>query len=110
ERVFAAFSDPKQVALWWGPNGFTNTVDELDLRVGGKWRVTMHGPNGANYANASVITDLLVPERIVFQHLEPFHKFQMTQLYAVEGTGTRLTWRMLFPTVEDVAQIRAFLE
>lgn len=110
ERVFAAFSDPKQVALWWGPNGFTNTVDELDLRVGGKWRVTMHAPNGASYPNESVITDVVVPERLVFQHLGPMHRFQMSHLYVVEGGGTRLTWRMLFESVEEVAKIRTFIE
>ncbi|MBS0631780.1 MAG: SRPBCC family protein [Verrucomicrobia bacterium] len=109
ERVFAAFSDPQQVALWWGPNGFTNTVDELDLRVGGRWRVTMHAPNGANYPNDSIITEVVVPERLVFQHLGPIHRFQMSHLYTVEGSGTRLTWRMLFESAEEVAKIRTFI-
>ena len=34
ERVFGAISDPKQLALWWGPNGFTNTFEEFDFRAG----------------------------------------------------------------------------
>lgn len=108
-RVFAAFADPKQVAIWWGPNGFTNTVDELDLRVGGKWRVTMHAPNGADYANESVITDVVVPERLVFQHLGPMHRFEVSHLYSEEGGGTRLTWRMRFESADEVAKLGGFI-
>src|SRR4051794_31064000 len=75
QRVFEAFADPQQLARWWGPKGFTNTIQELDLRPGGVWRLTMHGPNGANYANESRFTEVVRPERIVFQHLEPVHRF-----------------------------------
>ena len=39
ERVFKAFSDPVHLARWWGPNGFTSTVHEFDLRPGGTWRL-----------------------------------------------------------------------
>ena len=53
ERVFEAFSDPTQLARWWGPKGFTNTIHEFDLRPGGMWRLVMHAPNGADYANES---------------------------------------------------------
>ena len=34
-RVFAAFSDPEGLAVWWGPNGFTTTTRTLEFRVGG---------------------------------------------------------------------------
>jgi uncharacterized protein YndB with AHSA1/START domain len=43
ELVFAAWTDPKHVPRWWGPNGFTNTVLEMDVRPGGVWRLVMHG-------------------------------------------------------------------
>ncbi len=35
ELVFKVWTDPKHVAQWWGPHGFTNPVCELDLRPGG---------------------------------------------------------------------------
>ncbi len=37
ERVWEAFTDPKQVVQWWGPNGFTTTIHEMDVQVGGVW-------------------------------------------------------------------------
>ena len=41
ETVYKAWTDPKQMARWWGPNRFTNPVCELDVRPGGAWRIVM---------------------------------------------------------------------
>src|SRR5262245_36352617 len=49
--VFEAWITPEYVAKWWGPNGFTNTIHEMDVRPGGVWRFTMHGPAGVDYPN-----------------------------------------------------------
>ncbi|MGB5026600.1 MAG: SRPBCC domain-containing protein, partial [Saprospiraceae bacterium] len=45
ELVFRAWSEPNHLKNWWGPAGFTNTFNEFDFRVGGKWRFIMHGPD-----------------------------------------------------------------
>ena len=68
ERVFEAMTDPKQVVKWWGPNGFTTTIHEMDVRPGGVWRHTMHGPDGTDYPNKSVFLEVVKPERIVYKH------------------------------------------
>ncbi len=47
ERVFKAWTDPKQFAKWWGPHTFTAPVVELDARPGGKIVVHMQGPKGS---------------------------------------------------------------
>ena len=44
ERVFDAFTDPDQLKKWWWPNGFTCPAAEVDLRVGGKYRLAMEWP------------------------------------------------------------------
>jgi uncharacterized protein YndB with AHSA1/START domain len=44
ERVFDAFTDPNQLEKWWWPNGFTCPAAEVDLRVGGKYRLAMEWP------------------------------------------------------------------
>ena len=44
ERVFDAFTDPSQLEKWWWPNGFTCPSAEVDLRVGGKYRLAMEWP------------------------------------------------------------------
>jgi len=44
EQVFDAFTDPEQLTKWWWPNGFTCPAAEVDLRVGGKYRLAMEWP------------------------------------------------------------------
>ena len=43
-KIWDAWTDPTKLAKWWGPKGFTSTVEELDVRNGGKFRVIMHSP------------------------------------------------------------------
>jgi len=109
ERVFDAFSDPTQLALWWGPDGFTNTIHEFDLKPGGKWRLAMRGPDGAVYENESKFTEVARPERVVFQHLEPVHQFQMAMTFAEESGKTRLTWCMTFESTNEFARVKNFI-
>ncbi len=70
ELVFAAFTDPAQLAQWWGPHGFTNPVCEIDPRVGGKLRIDMRGPVGTIhdiiYKLTGTIREITPPERLVF--------------------------------------------
>jgi uncharacterized protein YndB with AHSA1/START domain len=110
QKVFRAFSDPQLLATWWGPNGFTNTIHEFDLRPGGKWRLTMHGPNGVDYENESVFREVVAPDRVVFMHLEPVHRFEMTMNFEERSGQTALTWRMRFETAEECAKVRPFIE
>ena len=109
EAVFAAFSDPARLALWWGPHGFTNTFRIFELRVGGRWEFTMHGPDGANYDNISVFREISAPRRIIFEHLEPMHWYQMTMTFAATSGGTRLAWRMVFASAAECDRVRPFI-
>ena len=64
--VFVAWTDPKQVAQWWGPTGFTNPVCELDVRVGGTILIHMRAPDGIVYPMSGVYKEIVPPERLVF--------------------------------------------
>lgn len=66
EMVWRAMVDPQQVVNWWGPHGFTTTVHEMDVRPGGVWRQTMHGPDGTDYPSHSVFQEVVYPERVVY--------------------------------------------
>jgi uncharacterized protein YndB with AHSA1/START domain len=66
ELVFKAWTDPKLVAQWWGPRGFTNPVCELDVRPGGAILIHMRGPDGTVYPMTGVYQEVVEPERIVF--------------------------------------------
>lgn len=47
--VFAAWTDPDQLKLWWGPKGFSNTFHTCEIKPGGLWTYTMHGPDGKKF-------------------------------------------------------------
>src|SRR5665647_2162090 len=63
--VWQAWTDPKMMAQWFGPRGFTSTVPELDLRVGGALRIVMHG-HGNDYPMIGTFLEIVAPERLVF--------------------------------------------
>ncbi|WP_428308403.1 SRPBCC family protein [Lacipirellula sp.] len=109
-QLFEAFSDPEQLAKWWGPAGFTNTIEEFDFRPGGAWRITMHAPNGADFANESQIVEFVKPTRIVFDHLGPMHWYRMTMTYQAVGEQTELTWLMKLEASPESEKLREFIE
>lgn len=109
EMVWDAWTDPQQIVKWWGPRSFTLTVDEMDVRPGGVWRSTMHGPDGTEYLNDCVFTEVVKPQRIVYElipgrkHDRAAQKHETVQaswLFEEHGEKTRVTLRMLFPTAE----------
>jgi uncharacterized protein YndB with AHSA1/START domain len=99
ERVFAAFSDPATIGIWWGPTGFRTTTKVMDFRVGGAWTYMMHGPDGTDYPNYTVYREIVAPERIVYDHGtgpdQPFLFRSTILLQAVEG-GTRVVLELVF--------------
>ena len=97
--VFEAWTDPKHLANWWGPNGFTLTTYELDFKPGGIWRSVMHGPDGRDYKNEVVYVEIAEPERLVYRHVSAPH-FQMTVTFVDDGGKTKITAQMLFETAD----------
>lgn len=67
--VWRAWTDPKMLAQWFGPRGFTSSVPELDVRVGGGLRIVMHGPDGNDYPMKGVFREVRPPERLVFTNI-----------------------------------------
>jgi uncharacterized protein YndB with AHSA1/START domain/DNA-binding transcriptional ArsR family regulator len=65
EAVFQAWTDPVQMARWWGPHGFTNPICEMDARTGGAWRIVMLGPDGAQHPAQGVFREIEKPQRLV---------------------------------------------
>jgi uncharacterized protein YndB with AHSA1/START domain len=106
ELLFDIWSDPKQIAEWWGPTGFTTTTQKFEFHVGGEWKHIMRGPDGTEYPSESVFLEIVRPERIVRTHgggkkgEPPSVSAQMTVTFAVEGGKTRVTIHHVFPTVE----------
>lgn len=66
--VWDAWTLPEQVAKWWGPRGFTLTTHSKDLRAGGHWRYTMHGPDGVDYPNLATYHVVEPHKKLVYDH------------------------------------------
>ena len=69
ELVFRMWLEPRYLAQWWGPNGFTNRLYSLDPRPGGKLHIVMCAPDGTRYPMQSVFHEIVVAERLVIAHL-----------------------------------------
>jgi len=101
ELVFEAFSDPKHLDAWWGPDGFTNETHEMEFSVGGLWRYTMHGPDGKTWPNWIRYTEISAPSRIAYDHGgeidEPAH-FGGLITFDEAAAQTRVTLTLVFET------------
>jgi uncharacterized protein YndB with AHSA1/START domain len=105
DLVWQAWTDPAQVVQWWGPQGFTTTTREINVRPGGVWRFVMHGPDGRDYLNRIVFDEVVRPERLTYRHAgegaDEGVNFTTTVTFAERGGRTELTLRMVFPSTED---------
>jgi uncharacterized protein YndB with AHSA1/START domain len=66
ELIFDVWTDPKHLAQWWGPHGFTSPVCKVDLRVDGDIIIDMRGPDGTVVSMTGRYKEIERPERLVF--------------------------------------------
>ncbi len=100
ELVWAAWTEPEHVARWWGPRGFTNTIQHMDVRPGGRWRLVMHGPDGTDYPNEWQYVELARPERIVMEHVSA-PRFRSVATFVERGGRTTVTVRSIFGSAAE---------
>jgi len=112
ELVFKAWTDPAHIDQWWGPNGCRNETYAMDVRPGGMWRFVMHAPDGTDYDNRVVYTEIVAPERLLYTHGRDIEDdptaFQTTITFESQGDKTHLTIRMLFTTAAQRVETVAF--
>ena len=89
--VWQAWTDPKMLAQWFGPRGFTSSVPEFDVRVGGALRIVMHGPDGNDYPMKGMFTRGDAPERLVFSNIaidnDGKHLLEGETIVTLDGAG-----------------------
>jgi uncharacterized protein YndB with AHSA1/START domain len=66
ETVFKAWTDPAELKRWWAPPGFTTPLAEVDLRVGGAYRIAMKPPDGEVLYVGGVYREVNPPSKLVF--------------------------------------------
>ena len=105
ELVFEAFTNPEHVAKWWGPEGFTTTIHQMAVKPGGKWVLTMHGPDGRDYHNSIVYLEIIKPELLSFKHVTEEHSEPATHITTVtfeaQGNKTNLTLQLVFESAAE---------
>ena len=113
KAVWDAWTDPEQVAKWWGPRGFTLTTHSKDLRPGGSWVYTMHGPDGTDYPNDTKYLEVEPQAKLVYDHggyADRPPLFRVTALFSDVGGKTQLDMTMSLATPEAAAEIRKFIK
>ena len=104
ELVWEVWTNPDHLKNWWGPNGFTNTISQMDVKPGGEWNLIMHGPDGTDYKNKSVFREVSRYKKLVYDH-ESAPKFTATIEFEERGEQTFLQWTMVFRSREEFIQV-----
>lgn len=108
EIAYQAFANPMHLQRWWGPDGFTNTFHEFDLRPGGKWILTMHGPEKGNYENSSIFK-LVEPHKLItWTRVSQPHFDMEVEFKKLNDFKTSISFKMIFDTAEECDKIKRF--
>jgi uncharacterized protein YndB with AHSA1/START domain len=113
QAVWEAWTDPEQVAKWWGPRGFTLTTHSKDIRAGGSWKYTMHGPDGVDYPNDTKYFEVEKCAKLVYDHggnddQPPL--FRVTVLFSEVSGKTKMEMSMALSTPEAAEGMRKFIK
>ena len=107
--IFAAIRDPVRLARWWGPDGFTNTFDLFEFQSGGRWKFTMHGPDGKSYPNEATFTHIEPNAEVRIRHTcAPYFELSI-ELQAIKA-GTLVMWVQQFDDPLVAESIRHIVE
>ncbi|HET7790723.1 MAG TPA: SRPBCC family protein [Gemmatimonadales bacterium] len=104
ELVFKAYTDPAMIPRWWGPRGYTTTIEKMDLRPGGAWRFVQRDPAGQIFVFHGEYREITPPERLVstFEYEgTPGQVVLNTAVFEDQGGRTRLTTTSLFRNRAD---------
>jgi uncharacterized protein YndB with AHSA1/START domain len=100
DLVWEVWTHPEHLARWWGPDGFTNTIEVMEVKEGGSFNLVMHGPDGTDYINKSRYREVVPLRKLVYEHLTG-PKFTATITFEPRGEQTDLTWHMVFVSEEE---------
>jgi uncharacterized protein YndB with AHSA1/START domain len=66
EILFALWTEPAGLIRWWAPDGYEPSIDVLDTRPGGRWRIVLRRADGAKLAASGVYRTVEPPRRLAF--------------------------------------------
>jgi uncharacterized protein YndB with AHSA1/START domain len=104
DLVYRICTEPEFRPQWWGPRNLTTTVEKMDVRPGGEWRIVQRDPSGNTFAFHGEYLEVRPPERVVdtFEYEGmPGHVLQEICTLEDLGGQTRLTNRSIFTSKDD---------
>lgn len=113
KAVWDAWTEEEQVAKWWGPRGFSITTHSKDLKVGGHWKYTMHGPDGVEYLNTTKYLEVEKHKKLVYDHgghEERPPLFRVTVLFSESNGKTTMDMTMTLESAEAAEQTAGFIK
>ena len=113
KTVWEAWTDPEQIAQWWGPRGFTLTTHSKDLRPGGTWDYTMHGPDGTDYPNVARYFEVEPMKKLRYDHGGTHDQpalFHVLVLFKEVNGKTQMDMTMTLPTPEALEETRQIIK
>ena len=111
--VWDAWTDTAQAAQWWGPRGFTITTHSKDLRPGGQWNYTMHGPDGVDYPNITTYFEVEEQAKLVYDHGANENQpplFRVIVLFSEKNGKTKMEMTMALANKEAAQETEAFIK
>lgn len=111
--IWEVWTQDKHVTNWWGPRGFTLTTKSKDVRVGGKWIYTMHGPDGVDYPNITTYLEVIPHKKLVYDHggnEEREALFRVTVTFEEHMGKTVMDMTMALATPEAAKEIKKFIK
>lgn len=109
DKVFRAWTTPEELKRWSAPGDYTNPLVEVDLRVGGRFRIHMRAPNGAVHQATGVYREVDPPRKLVYTWLWEEDPSVRETLVTVEfhergGSTEVVLTHDLFPSEEARAE------
>ena len=93
-KVFAAWTDPKKITQWFGPDPCEMISAEADARVGGRYRMVFRTPDGEEHDVSGTYSDVVPDQKLTFSWMwrtMPERASQVTITLKPDGDGTILT-------------------
>jgi len=94
EKVYAAWTDPKQIVKWFGPDNGAVLQADLDVRPGGRYTIVFHSEDGEEHHVSGVYKEVSPPEKIAFTwawRSTPERESFVTVTIKPDGEGSILT-------------------
>jgi uncharacterized protein YndB with AHSA1/START domain len=93
-KVYGAWTEPEKIAGWFGPEGVVTVRAEMEVRVGGRFRIVMRAPDGEEHDVSGAYREVVPNERLVFSwawRSTPERESLVTVTLKADGDGTILT-------------------